>query len=410
MNGFSRFVLAVGVALAGLSIDGCRPQEADVGSDQRVAEVHTAAIVVDGHNDLVWRLRSEFESSYDQFDLSVRHEDGHTDVPRLKEGGVDAQFFAAYVPSEYADRSPATVAFEQIDLIRELADRYADIEMAYTVEDIRRIAGSGRIAALIGVEGGHTIENSLEILRQFYERGVRYLTLTHASNTDWADASTDEPVHGGLTEFGEDVVREMNRLGMFVDISHVSEEAMNDVLRVSQAPVIASHSGARAINAHARNVPDAVLARMRENGGVVMVNFYSGFVVPEAAEIVNQMFDVARDMRAQYGDDDEAYEEAWQQWWAEHPVPQGTIGDLVDHIDHIVKVAGVDHVGLGSDFDGITVAPEGLDDVSRFPLITRELVERGYSDEEIGKILGGNALRAMAEMEEVAGRLSAAAS
>ena len=395
-------VFASLMCLVVTAIIGCgSAQEENVGDYQQAAKIHARAIVVDGHNDLPWRLRMEFASSLDEFDLSLRHEDGHTDIPRLRDGGVGAQFFAAYVPSEI-EEGAARYATEQIELIKRLAARYPDLEMAYSVDDVRRIVESDKIAALIGIEGGHTIENSLAVLREFYELGVRYMTLTHASNTDWADAATDEPRHDGLSEFGEDVVREMNRLGMLVDISHISAEAMKDVLRVSEAPVVASHSGALAINDHARNIPDDVLRLVAENGGVVMVNFYSGFVVPEAADIVRNMFDVVRDLRAKYGDDDEAVDEGWRAWSAENPVPQGTVGDLVDHIDHIVSQAGIDHVGLGSDFDGITVSPVGLEDVSKFPAITEELLHRGYTEEDIVKILGENCLRVLAVAESVA--------
>ena len=378
-----------------------------MGDNQQATEIRSRAFVVDGHNDLPWRYRMKFASNLDAFDLARRNEDGHTDIPRLREGGVGAQFFAAYVPSEY-EEGAARYALEQIDLIKRIAARYPDFEIAYTADDVWRIVESDKIAALIAVEGGHTIENSLGVLRMFYELGVRYMTLTHASNTDWADAATDQPKHGGLNEFGEDVIREMNRLGMLVDISHISAEAMDDVLRVSEAPVIASHSGALAINDHPRNVPDPVLRQIAENGGVVMVNFYSGFVVPEAADIVRGMFDVMRDLNAKYGDDSAALDSAWRAWAEENPIPRGTVSDLVDHIDHIVQVAGIDHVGLGSDFDGITVSPEGLEDVSTFPAITDELVRRGYSESEITRILGANVLRAMAEAESVAQRLQAA--
>lgn len=369
---------------------------------RRAAEIHARAIVVDGHNDLPWRLRTEFASSFAEFDLASCHEDGHTDIPRLREGGVGAQFFAAYVPSEYEGRGAARIALEQVDLIKRMATRYPDLEMACSTGEVQRIARSGKIAVLIAIEGGHAIENSLGVLRMFYELGARYMTLTHASSTDWADAATDEARHGGLTEFGEEVVREMNRLGMLVDISHVSVETMEDVLRVSEAPVIASHSGARAINNHSRNVPDDILRRMAEQGGVVMPNFYSGFVVPEAADIARDMFDVLRALRLECGDDEDAVDEAWRQWAAEHPIPRGTVSDVANHIDRIVEVAGLDHVGLGSDFDGITVTPVGLEDVSTFPAITEELLRRGYTEDGIRKILGGNVLRALAGAEDVA--------
>ncbi len=361
-------------------------------------------MLVDGHNDLPWRLRTEFDSRFERFDLARRHEHGHTDIPRLRAGGVDVQFFAAYVPPERSE--PAAVALEQIALVRRMAARYADFELADTAEDARRIAAAGRIAVFIAVEGGHTIENSTATLRRFRELGARYLTLTHASTTDWADAATDEPRHGGLTEFGERVVREMNRLGMLVDISHVSDDTMRHVLRISRAPVIASHSGARAVNAHERNVPDDVLRRMADAGGVVMVNFYPGFVVPEAAEVARRMFDAARDAWARHGGDEAAVDRAVRAWSERHPIPRGTVAHVVDHIDHIVRVAGIDHVGLGSDFDGITVTPAGLGDVSAFPAITEELVRRGYGEREIARVLGGNALRVLAEAEAVARSLN----
>jgi membrane dipeptidase len=407
----SRMAPAVCAIIIMATLSGCaRGQEGTVAEEKGTESVGPVAFVIDGHNDLPWRVRTEYGSSFDDFDLAERHEVGHTDIPRLREGNVGGAFFAAYVPSEYADQGAMRWALEQIDLIYRMTARYPeDFALARTADDVSRIVASGRIAALIGIEGGHTIENSLGALRMFSELGVRYMTLTHANTTDWADAATDEPRHGGLSEFGESVVLEMNRVGMLVDISHVSAEAMEDVLRVSQAPIIASHSGARAVADHSRNVPDEILRRLPENGGMVMVNFYSGFVVPEAADIVRDMFAVMREIRAQHGDDDEAVDNAWQEWWEANPIPRGTVADVVDHIDHIVELSGVDHVGLGSDFDGITVAPEGLDDVSKYPAVTKELVRRGYSDEDVAKILGGNILRVMAEAEEVARRLQTAA-
>ncbi|KPK81740.1 MAG: membrane dipeptidase [Gemmatimonas sp. SM23_52] len=375
---------------------------------KRAAAIHRRALVVDGHNDLPWKLRTAFASDFERFDLAARHDEGHTDIPRLREGGVDALFFAAYVPSEYEGRGAARLALEQIDLVKGMVDRYPELELARSAADVERIARSGKIAALVGVEGGHTIEGSLAVLRSYFELGARYLTLTHNDATEWADAATDEPRHGGLSGFGEEVIREMNRLGMLVDISHVSFETMAAVLRVSEAPVIASHSGARAVNDHPRNVPDEILERLPANGGVVMVNFFSGFVVPAAADVAREMLAFYRELRARYGDDDAAAEDAWQAWWSEQSIPRGTVSDLVDHIDHIVQVAGIDHVGLGSDFDGCSAVPEGLEDVSKFPAITEELVDRGYAEQDIIKILGQNALRALAEAEVVARRLAPA--
>lgn len=376
---------------------------------RKAAELHKHATVIDGHNDLPWRLLTKADADFDLFDLAVRHEDGHTDIPRLREGGVGAQFFAAYVPSDHEGPGAARFALEQIDLIQRMVARYDDFELALGAADVRRIAASGRIAALIGVEGGQAIENSLAVLRTFCALGARYLTLTHIDSTDWADAATDEPRHGGLSEFGEEVVREMNRLGMLVDISHVSAETMADVLRVSEAPIVATHSGARAVNANSRNVPDDILYQMRENGGIVMVNFYSGFVVPEAAAVARDMLNAYREARERFCDDSAALENTMRQWEEDHPIPRGTVSDLVDHIDHIVGVAGIDHAGLGSDFDGIINSPEGLEDVSKFPAITEELVRRDYGEADIVKILGGNILRAMEDAEEVGRRLSAAA-
>ncbi len=320
---------------------------------------------------------------------------------------MDAQVFAAFVPSDYAQRGAARLALEQIDLVKRLVTRYRDFELARSAGDVRRIAEAGKIAVVIAVEGGHTIENSLAVLRSFAELGVRYLTLTHLANNDWADSATDEPRHGGLTEFGEAVVRQMNRSAMLVDISHVSAETMADVLRVSEAPVIASHSGARAVNDHPRNVPDDILHRVAENGGLVMVNFFPGFIVPEAAETVRDLLSVERELRAKYGDDEAVLEEAARAWWAEHPIPRGGVGHVVDHIDHIVRVAGIDHVGLGSDFDGVPEVPVGLEDVAKLPAITEELVGRGYSEAGITKILGGNFLRVLAQAEDVARHLGA---
>ncbi|NIR45970.1 MAG: membrane dipeptidase [Gemmatimonadetes bacterium] len=346
-----------------------------------------------------YRLRALHGSSLESFDLAVRQQEGHTDIPRLREGGISAQFLAAYVPSSYEGRGAAPIALEQIELIHRIADLYPELELARTAEDVRRIAGAGRIAILAAVEGGHALDNSLDVLQQFAELGVRYLTLTHSGTTDWADSATDAARHGGLTGFGVEVVREMNRLGMLVDISHVSDATMDHVLRVSRGPVIASHSGARAINDHPRNVPDDVLRRVAESGGLVMVVFFSGFVVPEAADVVRDMFDLERQLRARHGDDDAAIEREWRAHFASRPIPRGTVAHVVDHVDHIVRVAGVKHVGLGSDFDGTSKVPEGLDDVSGYPAITAELVRRGYTDDQVLAILGGNVLRVLEDAE-----------
>jgi membrane dipeptidase len=365
--------------------------------------IHASAILFDGHNDLPWQIREKADSSFDNLDIAHPQKDLHTDIPRLRRGGVGAQFWSAYVPPETMREGGATrMVLEQIDLIHRMARRYPDtFEIAYSADDVVRIKDAGKIASLIGVEGGHAIENSLGVLRMLYALGVRYMTLTHSETIDWADSATDEPRHDGLSSLGEEVVREMNRLGMLVDISHVSVDTMRDVLRVSRAPVIASHSSAYAIAAHPRNVPDDVLRLMARNGGVVMVNFFSGFIHPEAARRMETVFEIFRELREKYPDEED-YRVAVRQWRKANPIPRGTVHTVVDHIEHIVNVAGVDHVGLGSDFDGVSQLPEQLEDVSCFPYITQELLNRGYSEDEIHSILGGNVLRALQEAEEVA--------
>jgi membrane dipeptidase len=363
--------------------------------------LHREAIVIDGHNDLPWRFREADDLSFLRVDIAKPQKDWHTDIPRLRKGGVGAQFWSAFVPaSTRKDGSAVRKTLEQIDVIHRMVRAYPDtFEMAYSVEDILRIHKKGKIASLIGVEGGHSIDNSLGVLRMLYALGTRYMTLTHSETLDWADSATDKPKSHGLSPFGEQVVREMNRLGMLVDISHVSAETMRHVLRVAKAPVIASHSSAYALAEHPRNVPDDVLKELAKNGGVVMVNFFPGFIVPEAARAMKDMFQVARDLKARYPDEKE-FLAALRQWHKEHPFPTGSVHTVVDHIEHIIKVAGIDHVGLGSDFDGISAVPRQLEDVSCYPYITQELLNRGYSREAILKVLGGNLLRAFGEAEK----------
>ena len=368
--------------------------------------VHSAGFVFDGHNDLPWQMRQQAQGSFDTLDIARPQPGLHTDIERLRRGGVGAQFWSIYVPAE-TDRTGTALheTLEQIDLVHRMVRRYPDaFELAYTADDVERIQRAGKIASLLGIEGGYSIESSLQCLRMLYALGVRYMTLTHADTIDWADAATDEPQHDGLSEFGEEVVREMNRLGMLVDISHVSVETMKDALRVSRAPVIASHSSAYAIAPHVRNVPDDVLRLIAPNGGVIMVNFFSGFVVAESARTVAALFDVARELRERHPDDG-AFREAMGAWRREHPIEAGSVADVVDHIEHIARVAGVDHVGLGSDYDGVTLLPAGLEDVSCYPAITRELLARGWSAADVHKVLGGNALRALRQAEGVAREL-----
>jgi membrane dipeptidase len=375
---------------------------------ERARQLHARYPLVDGHNDLPWQIRQKAGGDISRMDFQHALPAEHTDIPRLRQGGKGGVFWAAYVPvSAIRDGGSAAFALDQIDLIKRMTEHSPDLVFATTADEVVHAHRDGRIASLIGIEGGHAIENSLGTLRMFHELGVRYMTLTHANTLDWADAATDTERHGGLTRFGEEVVREMNRLGMLVDLSHVSANTMRHAIRVSEAPVIFSHSSAFALADHARNVPDDVLASMRANGGVVMVNFFSGFVEPAAARQMRQMFDVRRGFEAQYPGDPEAAQRAYRAWQAANPIPRGTIGTVADHVDHIVRVAGIDHVGLGADYDGVTVLPEGLEDVSTYPALTAELLRRGYSDEDIGKILGLNVLRAMRQAEAVAARLQA---
>ncbi len=377
-----------------------------VGDEAR--RIHRAALLIDGHNDLPWELRKQGSLAFDKLDISKPQAQLHTDIPRLKQGGLGAQFWSVYVPASTAHDGTALVAtLEQIEMVRAMVDYYSDtFEMARTAEDIQRIHRSGKIASLIGVEGGHCIENSLSILRQLYRLGARYMTLTHSDTLQWADSATDESQHGGLTEFGEEVVAEMNRLGMLVDLSHVSPETMRDALRVTKAPIIFSHSSARAIADHPRNVPDDVLRLVAINRGVVMVNFYSVFVVPESAARGVARLEYQKELRVKYEDEKEV-QAALRIWEKQHPIEPGTIHHLIDHIDHIKKIAGVDSIGIGSDFDGVPVLPAQLQDVSTYPFVTQALLDRGYTEAEILKILGGNVLRALREAEMVAKRLQA---
>jgi membrane dipeptidase len=366
-------------------------------------KIHNGAIVIDGHNDLPHTLREKAGLSFEKFDLAREQPQFHTDIPRLRKGGLGAQFWVAYVPPETARTNwSAHQTLEQIDLIHRMIERYGDtFEFATTAAEIETIHARGKIASLLAIEGGHSIENSLAILRIYHRLGVRYMTLTHSESLDWADSATDKPRAGGLNDFGRAVVREMNRLGMLVDISHVAPSTMNAALDISRAPILASHSSAYAIAAHPRNIPDDVLVRIKQNGGLVMVNFFSGFIVPESAKAMTRMFDVAREIRAKYADPAEG-EKAVEAWSKANPIAPGTAKDLVNHIDHIVKIAGIDHVGLGSDYDGVRTLPADLPDVSSYPVITQELLHRGYTASQIQKILGQNLLRALRAAEKVA--------
>lgn len=409
MSVTSRMAVAFLVLVASPLFAAEKSERPAVVLSERAKALHASCFVFDGHNDLPWEIRTKAGGTWEKADIAEPQPQFQTDIPRLKAGGVGAQFWSVYVPAETRLKGQsAHQVMEQIDLVKRMVKRYPEtFELADTADDVERIRKDGKIASLLGMEGGHAIENSLSLLRIFRQLGVRYMTLTHGDTLEWADSATDEAKHGGLTPFGEEVVVEMNRLGMLVDISHVSPETMKDSLRVSKAPVIASHSSARAVADHPRNVPDDVLKLVAANGGVVMVNFYSGFVVPEATGRMTEWIGVRRKLKAEFPEERD-YEAASAKWWKEHPLPAGTIHDVVDHIDHVAKVAGIDHVGIGSDYDGIETLPKQLEDVSTYPLITQALLDRGYSDEDVRKILGGNALRVLRAADEAAGKMNRA--
>ncbi len=382
----------------------------------RVGRVLEATPLVDGHNDLPWRIREDFandvaviapENSATRARRPAGTVDLMTDIARLHAGHVGGQFWSVWIPVSVQGPDAVQMTLEQIDVVRRLCARFpGDLELALSADDIRRIHKSHRVASLIGIEGGHQINNSLAVLRQMYEAGARYMTLTHTTNTGWADSATDSPQHGGLTPFGEAVVREMNRLGMLVDLSHVSEDAMVKALAVTRAPVIFSHSSARALVDHPRNVSDAVLRAVATNGGVVMVNFAPGYVsderrVWEADQAAEATRYNSPPYVGLYIGQPERAKAAMASWEAKHPRPHATLAQIADHIEHIRTVAGIDHVGLGSDFDGIDDAPDGLEGVDRYPALLAELARRGWSDTDLAKLSGGNLLRVFDRVAEV---------
>jgi membrane dipeptidase len=364
--------------------------------------------LVDGHNDLPWRIREDTiaRGNVDAYDLRT-HRPGQTDLDRLRKGMVGAQFWSVYTPGEYRDSGYARVQLEQIDIARRVIDKYPDrLALALSAADIRREFKQGKLASLLGLEGGHAIEHSLGALRAYYDLGVRYMTLTHNVTLDWADAALDSARHNGLTPFGDSVVREMNRLGMLVDLSHVSAATMSAALNVSQAPVIFSHSAARALVDVPRNVPDSILRRVTKNGGIVMVPFVTGFVSP-AVFLYDESRPSMRDLRQKYGNDTAAITRAVNDWGKTHMEPHATLSQVADQIEYVRRVAGADHVGIGGDFDGITEVVQGLEDVSTYPALFAELARRGWSDGDLRKLAGENFLRVFAEAEAVAKRMQA---
>lgn len=374
---------------------------------EEALRIHRSAIVIDGHNDLPSKIRQKGPDALNTLSLLTYQPDLQTDMPRMVRGGIGAQFWVAAgslgKPGE--KRSALSYCIEEIELIHKMTEKcFPVLEMAYSSRDILRIRRKGKIASLIGIEGGKAIENSLGVLGAYYSLGARYLTLTWADTIDWVDSATDKAKHGGLTKFGEEVILQMNRIGMLVDISHISHDAMRDVLRVSQAPVIASHSSAYSLAATPRNVPDDVLNTIKINGGIVMVNFYPGFLTQEGAKEDYLFWDYLRQLNNDPKLTENEISNLLNKWNKEHPVPECSVERVVDHIEHIIKTAGIDHVGLGSDFDGISSTPANLEDVSYFPYITQILLNRGYKQEEIHKILGGNFLRVFQAVEKKAGK------
>jgi len=397
-------------AFAASMLAGCGGESGGERSPEQIDRLHREAIVLDTHADTTpWFQDPEW-------DFGARHADGHVDLPRMREGGLDVQFWSIYMGRREGDGRAIREALERIDAVHEMARRYADqTEIAFTVSDIRRIVAEGRIASLMGLEGGHIIESRLAALRSVDRLGGRYMTLTHSFHTEWADSAgtgtVPEPVHGGLTAFGEEIVLEMNRLGMMVDVSHVSDATFYDAVRVSRAPVIASHSSSREIAAHPRNMDDDMLRALAANGGVVMINFYPSYIDLDAGVRSRAHYETIKDqmagIRERFGGDLLARMRAGRELSATHPWPQTSLDVLLDHFDHVIEVAGPDHVGIGADMDGVPSMPEGLDDASKLPALTAGLVQRGHSFGTIRKVLGENLLRVMAENERVARSIAA---
>lgn len=372
----------------------------DSGTD--VSRLLAAHPVIDGHNDLLWTARVATAYDFDRLDVGAGGTPTHTDLPRMRAGGMGAQFWSVYVPCRLTGDDAVSATLEQIDAARLLTTTYDDqLAWATSADDVEQAWADGRMASLMGAEGGHSINSSLGTLRRLHELGVRYLTLTHNANTPWADSATDRPVAGGLTAFGREVVREMNRIGMMVDLSHVSADTMRAALDVAQAPVIFSHSSARAVTDSPRNAPDDVLASMARGNGVCMVTFVPKFVNGACADWHREMVAAAaaEGIAESDGVGFGAFEDAWL---VEHPQPPATLADVVDHVEHVREVAGIDHVGLGGDYDGVEVLPTGLEDVSTYPALLGALADRGWSADDLSRLTCRNILRVMREVESVA--------
>ncbi|MCU0291747.1 MAG: dipeptidase [Thermoanaerobaculaceae bacterium] len=404
-------VLMVGLGMVGSAGVAGPPAQADQAQlEAQVRQILRESPLIDGHNDLAEGLADVFGNRLDRVDLragtSTLEEPFQTDIPRLRQGAVGGQFWSAFVPSELDGPAGVQLVLEQIDVIKRMVAKHPDtFELALTAADIERIHRAGRVASLIGIEGGQAIGSSLAVLRQTFACGARYMTLTHWRSLRWVDAATGEPLHGGLTQFGREVVREMNRLGMLVDLSHVSDAVMRDALAISEAPVIFSHSSARAVCNHVRNVPDDILEQVAARGGLVMVNFAPGFISDEARLYDEVAWPEHDRISKLYPDDRARVRTEFAAWQTAHPAPVVTLAQVADHLDHIKRVAGIDHVGIGSDFDGIGRTPVGLEDVSKYPALLAELLRRGWTPAEIKKVAGQNLLRVLRDAEKVAARL-----
>ena len=402
------------ILLISMMLMGCASLSAQTDRDdyrQQAIEILESVPLFDGHNDVPWQYRNRVGykfSELDFYDTTHLERPMHTDIPRLREGRVGAQWWSVYVSANISEPEAVKQTMEQIDFVYRMVEKYPDhFEMAYTADDVERIFADGKIASLIGMEGGHSINNSLATLRMFYELGARYMTITHGRTLDWADAAGDDPQHDGLTEFGEEVIREMNRLGMLVDLSHVTPETMKDAIRVSEAPVMFSHSNALALTGHPRNVPDDVLKLTAENGGVVMVTFVETFTSEERRLHFAERAAYQRKIEYLNPGIPEVVREKMNAWDEKNEAPNSTLEQVVDHIDHIRDLVGVDYIGIGGDYDGIPTLPLGLEDVSTYPDLFAEMLKRGYSEEDLKKIAGLNMLRVLRGAEEVSERLRA---
>ena len=409
----TRFIgLTLGIALVAAAASGCA-SPAEESLEERALRLHRQAIVIDTHSDTTPRFAGT------DWDASERHPktDSHMDLPRIREGGLDAQFWSIYTGRAEQPGEAMRAALQRIDAVHRLVERYPEqTGLATSVAEIRRLVAEGKLASLMGVEGGHMIEDDLAVLRSYYRLGVRYMTLTHSFHTSWADSSgtskAPEPEHDGLTAFGEEVVREMNRLGMMVDVSHVADATFFDVIETTRAPIIASHSSCRALADHVRNMSDDMLRALATNGGVVLINFYPAYIDEQANRATRAYFGEWKStfeaMRESHPDDRSALGRARRAHFAAHPAPQTSLAVLLDHFDNAIAVAGADHVGLGADWDGVPSMPRGMEDVSELPALTLGLLRRGHDEATVRKVLGENLLRAMGQVENVARELQAA--